>query len=57
MILVPKNVNFELDLMREELQRVAVSVWVAMCFGGDGGFISNAGDGFLDMAVECNVDH
>jgi hypothetical protein len=46
MILVPKNVNFELDLMREELQRVAVSVWVAMCFGGDDGFISNAGDGF-----------
>jgi hypothetical protein len=23
-----------------------VSVWVAMCFGGDDGFISNAGDGF-----------
>ena len=42
---VPKNLNFELDLMREELQRVAVSVWVAMCFGGGDGFISSAGDG------------
>jgi hypothetical protein len=47
MILVIKNVNFELDLMREELRRVAVSVWVAMCFGDDDdGFISGAGDGF-----------
>ena len=48
MILVPKNLNFELDLMREELQRVAVIVWVAMCFGDDDddGLISGAGDGF-----------
>lgn len=47
MIPVPKNLNFELDLMREELQRVAVIVWVAMCFGDDDdGLISGAGDGF-----------
>lgn len=46
MIPVPKNLNFELDLMREELQRVAVSVRVAMCFGDDDGFIRSAGDGF-----------
>ena len=47
MILVPKNLNFELDLMREELQRVAVIMWVAMRFvDDDDELISGAGDGF-----------